>query len=266
MPSSSGTASDDDLIRVAAQAHSLGMRVVLKPHIEVADGSFRGQIRPGSPATWFATYTVMVERYAALAQQLGAETLVVGTELSSMSGYEQDWRRVIAAARARFAGKLTFAANWVAGARLVGFWDALDFIGVDAYMPLAPTHAPNPSVKELQAAWQPYVRQLDELRRTYRKPVLFTELGYQSLLGTARRPAGLGNGDVSQAAQARAYEAAFRVWSKVDWFRGIWWWDWSAEGLNASVDDGSFRPAGKQAENVLRRFYGVAPLDEVVTR
>ena len=33
---------------------------------------------------------------------------------------------------------------------------------------------------------------------------------------------------------------------------GIFWWDWSAEGLNDETDDGSFRPAGKKAEAVLR--------------
>lgn len=264
-PSATATASDDDLLRVAATARSLGMRVVVKPHIEVADGSFRGRIAPVSPQTWFASYTTIIERYAELAERMGAETLVVGTELSSMSGYEQAWRDVIAAARARFSGRLTFAANWIAGARLVGFWDALDYIGVDAYMPLAAGQDPNPPVQQLVTAWEPYVRQLDELRRAYRRPVLFTELGYQSRLGTARRPAEVGgSGQVSQSAQARAYEAAFRVWSKVGWFRGIWWWEWSAEGLNERVGDGSFRPAGKQAENVLRRFNGRPPLDVVV--
>jgi len=257
-PNDRVTTSRQDLLLIMAKTRSLGMQVVLKPHLDIADGSFRGNIAPASPPAWFASYTTMIREYADLAQQAGAETLVIGTELSSMSHYDQDWRNVIAAVRARFSGRLTFAANWVDGARLVGFWDALDYIGIDAYMPLTSGTNLDPGEAELAAAWtdRGYLADITRLQARWSKPVVFTELGYQSRLGAAHNPAG-GSGEVSQGAQARAYSAAFEVWSKVPWFEGIWWWEWSAEGLNARVDDASFRPAGKQAEDVLRQFNGV---------
>lgn len=260
-PLSQKTPTDAGLLRAMAVARSLGMRVVLKLHVDVADGSFRGNIAPASPATWFASYTTMVERYASLARQAGAEMLVVGTELSSMSRYEQDWRRVIAAARARFAGTLTFGANWIEGARLVRFWDALDYIGIDAYMPLASSTNPNPSVDQLAAAWRDrgYVSDIGRLQALWAKPVLFTELGYQSRIGTAVTPWYTANGAIDQEPQRRAYEAAYRVWTGVPWFQGIYWWDWSPGRF--SPGDAAFNPRGKLAEATMTSWNSV-----IVTR
>lgn len=110
---------------------------MLKPHVDVADGSFRGQLRPTDPVAWFASYHTMIDHYAALAADGGARTLVVGDELASQSGRTADWRALITEVRRRFAGMLTYGANWVDEAEHVGFWDALDTIGVDGYMPLS---------------------------------------------------------------------------------------------------------------------------------
>jgi hypothetical protein len=252
------TAADDALRKAARTARSLGMQVVIKPHVDVLDGTFRGDIAPASRSRWWRDYTAMLRHYAELAQQEGAAMLEVGTELTSMSGDEQQWRALIAEVRARFAGELTFAANWIDGARAIAFWDALDAIGIDAYMPLV-TDESDPSVARLAKTWEDrgYVAQLEELSRRHRRPLLFTELGYRSRLGTAAAPwewsdAG---GAVAQGPQARAYEAAFQVFAGRPWFRGIYWWDWSAQGWNSEVGDGSHRFAGKEAEAVVRAWH-----------
>jgi hypothetical protein len=252
------TPTDTALRTAARTARSLGMRVVIKPHIDVHDGTFRGDIAPASRSRWWHAYRVMLRHYAELAQQEGAAMLEVGTELTSMSADERQWRALIADVRARFTGKLTFAANWIDGARVIRFWDALDAIGIDAYMPLI-ADDPDPSVARLARAWKDrgYVAQLQALSRRHRRPVLFTELGYRSRRGTAASPwewsdAG---GAVAQEPQARAYEAAFQVFARRPWFHGIYWWDWSAQGWNAEVGDGSHRFAGKKAEAVVRSWY-----------
>ena len=54
--------------------------------------------------------------------------------------------------RARFGGRLTYAANHIDGANSLGFWDALDYIGIDAYEPLSWSD-PNPSTETLAASW-----------------------------------------------------------------------------------------------------------------
>ncbi len=236
-------------------ARALGMHVVLKPHVDVADGSFRGDIAPADPAAWFDAYRRMSDHYADLAAAGGAEMLIVGTELTSMSGYEGEWRRVIDGVRARFGGRLTFAANWVDGARRIGFWDALDFIGVDAYMPLATSSGS--TVDELAAAWRDrgYVGELADLHARVGKPVLFTELGYQSRLDTAVTPWGGATEAIDQEAQARAYEAAYRAFWDAPWFAGIYWWDWSATGAS---DPGGHPFAGKAAEGIVRAWNATA--------
>jgi hypothetical protein len=247
-PDANRTPSDASLLHSMATARAAGMDVVLKPHVDLQDGSFRALIQPADRQAWFDTYRHMSNHYADLAAQAGARMLIVGTELTTMSSDEQQWRRVIAEARARFPGEMTFAANHVDGAQVVAFWDALDYIGIDAYMPLATTA--NPSVDELASAWRDrgYVAGLGALHRRFGKPVLLTELGYQSRFGTAITPWGGAPGAISDEPQARAYEAAYRAFWDVPWFAGIYWWDWSATGAG---DPGGHPFARKAAAGVV---------------
>jgi hypothetical protein len=172
-----------------------------------------------------------------------------------MTSYTPEWRAIVADLRSRFPGSLTFAANWTDGARDIGFWPDLDYIGIDPYMPLA-WDDPNPSVESLTAAWcaatdpsgqvRRYVDEVAALHAQYDKPVVFTEIGYQSRLGTASVPWGDAPGAASDEPQQRAFEAAYRVWSRVPWFEGLYWWDWSAGTSSANPDP--YTPEGRTAQ------------------
>ena len=254
------TPTDESVTAVAIGARGLGLRVVIKPHLDVLDGSFRGEIQPLDREAWLASYREMLMGYADLAARVDAEALVVGTELTSMSLEPEPWREMIAAVRDRYGGQLTFAANWVEGAEQVQFWDDLDLIGIDAYMPLQ-TGELQPSVEQLTTAWEPYVERMSSLAEGWGRSVLFTELGYESRVGTATQASGPAAGSVDEdaeeaqdplageQAQADAYEAAFEALSDQSWFEGIWWWEWSAEGLSPASD--GFSPEGKLAADVL---------------
>lgn len=252
------TPSDAAVVHAAAQARAHGLAVWLKPHVDPADGSFRGELEPGDREAWWASYRGAIDGTARLAAAIEADGFVVGTELTSMSGDEDRWRALIAGVRRRLPrATLTYAANWVDSAETVRFWDALDLIGVDAYMPLLPDGPPDPGVEALVAAWQPYAQRLRALAERHGRSVLFTEVGYQSRLGAAAAPARATDAPVDEGVQARAYEAVFRVFAARWWFRGAFWWDWSAEEL---AEPGSYHPQGKQAEAVLERFHA-ATLD-----
>jgi hypothetical protein len=256
------TPSDSALRHAMARARALGMRVVLKPHVDVLDGTFRGEIAPASPSEWFESYRAMLLHYADLAREGGATMLIVGTELTSLSSYAQRWRGLIADVRERFPGRLTFAANQLDGAEAVTFWDALDYIGIDAYMPLS-AGAANPSVEALTDAWRSrgHVERIEQLHRRYAKPVLFTEIGYQSREGTAVTPWGGATGGISHEPQQRAYEAAFRAWAEVPWFKGFLWWGWPTGGYDPA--DGSHDARGKPAADVMRAWFtGAATVPE----
>jgi hypothetical protein len=257
-PVSDQTPTDDSVIDAVRQAKALGMRTVIAPHIKVQDGTFRGEIAPSDRAAWYASYRTMLEHFASLAQRANADMLVVGSELVSMSKDTDQWRSLISDTRGRFFGKLTYAANWVQEAEQIGFWPQLDAVGIDAYMPLTPDDA-TPTVDQLQEAWKQWIPRMQAVGTKAGKPVLLTELGYTSRAGTAQAPATEGDGAVDQQAQAYAYAGAFRALGHADWISGILLWDWSAEGR---IDPGDYSPQGKQAQAVMRRWFGgVAPSD-----
>lgn len=246
------TLRDDDVRRMAARARTAGLRIAIKPHVDSRDGTFRGELVPGDLPAFFDAYGAMIDRYAALAQEVGADTLVIGTELVQLAGDAERWRGLAARARQRFQGRLTYAANWVQDAEDVGFWDALDVVGVDAYMPLE-TEDTKPTVGQLRDAWRPWVRRLAALRQRTGKDILLTELGYASRVGSTRQPAIEGTGAPDPELQARAYTAALGVLTRVPFIRGIWWWEWEADGRSReAAGPGTYTPREKPAATVLR--------------
>ncbi|HYN03082.1 MAG TPA: hypothetical protein VE359_11600, partial [Vicinamibacteria bacterium] len=134
--------NDDDVVRRAIdEMHALGLKVMLKPHVDVEDGTWRAQIVPTSPDRWFESYAAFMDHYVAMAAEKKVEMLCIGTELASMSGsrYAGQWASLIARIRSRYPGLLTYAANGVDAAdefTSVSFWGQVDLIGADVYTPL----------------------------------------------------------------------------------------------------------------------------------
>lgn len=259
----SGTPTDDDLIHATRAAHQLGLKVMLKPHVDFfsGEGSRRGLIgtefkEEGQERAWFASYWEAILRYAELAQAQGVEQFCVGTELVGVSGREEEWRRVVAEVRTRFRGSIVYASNHGGEERSLRWWDAVDYIGVDAYYPLS--DRPNPSLAELKAAWSQkgYLALLSGLSARHRKPVLFTEIGYRSVEGAGSAPWDWQrSARVSEEEQANCYRAAIDVLSGQPWFAGFFWWSWAATLTQGGPGDSGYTPAGKAAEKVLADFY-----------
>ena len=111
----------------------------------------------------------------------------VGMELTRLSIEKPEyWRSLIADVRKVYSGKLTYAANWYKEYDRVEFWDDLDYIGVQAYFPLTKKDAP--SVDDVSKGWKKYIPDMESIALQYKKPLLFTEIGYKSMLGTAEKP------------------------------------------------------------------------------
>jgi serralysin len=264
-PVASKTPSDEAVLEAIRDLRRRGIKVMLKPHVDVLDGAWRGTIRPPDPAAWFASYNAFLTKYAALAQAADVEMLCVGTELATMSGarYASQWSTVIGNVRAGYRGLLTYAANAVSAGdefTSVSFWPQLDVAGLDSYTPLTDKH--NPSREELVRGWsrnrngENMVAAFRNWQASHGKPVLFTELGYRSADGAARSP-----WDWEAAApydageQADCYEAAFQVWSQqASWMRGILWWSWDVP--MPGPNDPGYTPRNKPAEQVLRSWQG----------
>jgi hypothetical protein len=249
------TPTDASILHAMATARSLGLEVSLKPQVDVNTGSWRGAIAPPDPNAWFASYGAMIDHYADLARQGGATMLVIGTEFKTLSGpaYTSRWQQIIAGIRQRFGGRLTYAANWNEY-KQVQFWDRLDLIGVDAYYPLS--DLPAPTVSQLVSAWtsRGYVDALRVSSQQYGKQVLFTEIGYRSIVGAAITP-NIWNSQAlySMDEEANAYEAAFQAFIGKPWFAGMYWWSWPAS-LPANGWNGDYTPTYKPAEDVMHAW------------
>ncbi|MEO8611200.1 MAG: hypothetical protein ABI690_25110 [Chloroflexota bacterium] len=253
------TATDDELIHVIDYAHSLGIKVMLKPHIDLMNlGDGRHNINLGSDENawkaWFESYTAFITHYAKLAQQTKADYLVVGTELGGTTSRESDWRAVIRAIRAVYDGPLTYAALTYLEPWRINWWDALDSIGIDAYYLL--TLTTQPTVAQMKLGLQPAVFVLDQLAAKWQKPIIFTEIGYLSVDGSNRFPGYWQlDGATDPQEQADAYQAVFEVFHDKPWWKGAFWWSLDTKPDQGGLEDRGYSPHGKPAEAILREYY-----------
>ncbi|MEV5680766.1 hypothetical protein [Streptomyces sp. NPDC052179] len=248
------TASDRSLRRIIALAHEAGLKVLLKPHVDLTDGGDRAAIRPADPDAWFTAYQRFITHYAALAAESDVAQFAVGTELAGTSGDRPHWNRVIRAVREVYRGTLTYAANYDEYHR-IPFWTSLDLIGIDAYWPLAESATADPA--RLAKGWKPIVTELTAFAARHQRRILFTEAGYTSQHGTAAEPYSWTISEHAGAEeQSAAYQALLTAFDGKDWWAGVCWWmwdDWPESGETAR--ELAYTPRGKPAEKVLRRWW-----------
>jgi len=251
--------SDEGLARTAGWARERGIKTLLKPHLWVHRAGWPGDIAMRTEedwALWFAAYERFILRYARFAEEHGLEALAVGTELGGTTGREREWRRIVARVREVYRGRLTYCANWNEEPERIAFWDALDFIGIQAYYPLAA--GPSPSREELREVWAPVVASLEGLARRTRKPIVFTEVGYRSQDGALERPWEWGvDGPVNHDLQRAAFAAMFDAFWDRPWFGGTFVWKWHPAPAPApsARRERDFTPQGKPALDAIRAVY-----------
>jgi hypothetical protein len=184
-----GEAPPGWLSRPIAWAHARKMKILVKPHLAYWGSGFgwRGEIafaETKARARFFRDYEAWITRLLSFCAE--ADAFCVGTELGGTASHEAEWRRVIASSRRLYKGPLTYAANWDRYAK-VGFWDALDVIGIQAYFPLV-GHERRPTDAELAAGWKRVTTEVSGFAARHKKDVVFTELGYDCSPQAALRP------------------------------------------------------------------------------
>ena len=249
--------SDEGIAATTQWAHARGIHVLLKPHLWTRSG-WSGEIAMKNDAdwaAWFRNYREFILHYADLAEQCGAEALAIGTELGGTTQHEREWRAIIADIRSRYHGKLVYCANWAEDLHHTQFWDALDWIGVQAYYPLTKERAP--TTETLVRGWSGPISDLETIARIWAKPVVLTEVGYRCVDTAASRPWEWDlPGTFSMETQARCYEALFQAVSDHPAVRGVFIWKWHPEYARAGGSgDREYSPQRKPAEAVLARGY-----------
>ncbi len=196
------------------------MKVLLKPMVDVNNGTWRGGILPSGTTNvnaWFTSYTSMMDHYAQIAHDHNVDMFSLGCELCKMEQFTTNWNSLISNVQGIYSGPLTYSANWspngsgVAGGgyQNIQWWSnpAIKDIGIDAYFPL--TTSTRPTEAQLQQAWtniattgqtnisgaevglQNWLQSnpafYNSATGTYLKKILFTETGYTSQDGTNKR-------------------------------------------------------------------------------
>lgn len=260
-----GGESRDRLVRMVEQAGARDMRVVLKPHIWIRGGGWRGDIAPrvdGEPAwtSWWESYRRFIRYYAKLASELDVAALVVGVELvSAIEARPEEFRATIRTARRHFEGHLTYGANWNEEVP-DRIWKDLDAVGVQFYPPLAGDGSP--TLERLRSAVR---KELDDWsRRAERvnRPLDIVEVGYKSAASAVHRPyewpddLSSDRRVVDRALQRRAYRALFTELTRTPKLRSVFVWKYFTDPSRDKGGPLGFSPRGKPAEQVLRHAYG----------
>lgn len=233
-------------------ARERGIQTLLKPHIWVGGGEWRAELAPSDWPAWFRSYREWILIYARIAEEESVPILAIGTELRSSAHHTTEWRTLIREIREVYSGELTYCANWdsVDG---VSFWDAVDYIGVQFYPPLA--SAPGESAEAMSERLHAHLARLEQISERFERPVLLTEVGYKATQDTAVRPyewTERSDSPVDEAAQALAYEILFREVANEPWIRGLYIWKWFTNPETREEGPRGFSPRGKPAEAILR--------------
>ena len=218
--------------RPIREARSRGVAILVTPHLAQWGSGFpnRGDIafaEPGARRRFFAHYREWIVQLAAAARE--ADAFAVGNELDGLVDCEAEWREIIAAVRAVTPARLTYAANWTHFER-VGFWDALDAVGVQGYFPLSDLEQPGES--DLRAGWRAALERMRAVHERTGKPVVLTELGYNGSLAAAREPwahrsAAPADRERASQLQATCLRIALEELAREErWLRGAFLWKW----------------------------------------
>jgi hypothetical protein len=248
--------------RAIEQAHARGLRVLVVPHLWVESGEWRALIDPGTDAgwaRWAASYRRFILEWAKIAEEAHAEMLSVGVELRSWvtTPRAPSFATIVRDVRAVYRGLVTYSGNWddVEDTVILG---ELDVIGVNAFYPLADKEGAG--AKDLLAGGERVREKVHRLAEAWRKPVLFTEIGYTARPDPAVRPwewpDAMKSVKVDEDAQALAYFALLAPLLDEPDFAGFFVWRLYADPDDVSQEaEWGFSPRGRSAELVVRDAY-----------
>lgn len=254
------TPSDESLIHAIDEAHRLGLKILLKPHLDLLKtGYWRGEIDfPDESGweEWFKSYRDFIVHYAKIAQEKGVEMFCVGVELTGPSVWKPElWDKyVIQEVRKVYTGPITYAANWNEEYLNITFWDKLDYAGLDAYFPLSDKE--RPTLEDLREGWNKYMPDIEAWQKKINKPVLLTEVGYKSSTGAAKTPweHQLGR-EVDLHLQSDCYTAMFEAFWDKPWFYGMYWWYCGTNERMGGSEDRGFNVQNKPAQEIIKQWY-----------
>ena len=256
------TQTDEDVSFAVNKAHSLGLKVCLKPMVDCLDRSWRARIdfpheNPFYLDRWFESYTRFMLHYARLAEKLGCEMLCTGCEMAGMDKNSDRCIAVISEVRKVYHGTVMHNINH--GDEFRFDWlGAVDIIGISAYYPVSVPGGN--SLDTMRSMWAKHMERVRACHERYGKPVMFAEIGVRSEHGCTQYPWDFHDRPEQpsdEQEQADFYQSAMEASWDESWFCGYFWWDWKAKlpPIEKAHENRDFTVYGKQAEQVLKKWY-----------
>lgn len=254
------------------QAHGHGLKVLLIPHVYPWDWTWRGELNPGGGPRgtpegwqrWLDSYRDYLLYWALVAQQEQVEMLSVGVEFKTASWDHRDYFIILTdLVRERYSGLLVYSANWDE-VEEVGFWHAVDVIGLNAFYPLSSLEEPDP--EDMLSTADAFADELGYMAAIHGKPVIFTEVGFKALTDSYREPwiwpEDVGDVPADDAMQALLFDVTFATYWDRPWFGGLLVWKFLADPADDTQEPPfGFSPRLKPAQDVIECWfkYGPAP-------
>ncbi len=241
------TVSDDDLKHLINLCHDNRISVVLKPMLnpDWTHPFDRSEMQPTDWNAWFASYQAMIVHYAQIAADTGVELFCIGSENWTTESHTQLWRGVIAAVRAIYHGPITYEScsiRFEGNQWDVKFWDALDYIGVSAFIEGSGTERDptgrleDPTLDQMKTNIDRiYTATVGQVAVRYNKKVLFIEAGcctadwgncYPSMWNQDQLRTELGKTfSLDYGERSTYFEALLEVVARHPEIEGVFWWE-----------------------------------------
>jgi hypothetical protein len=242
--------------------------------------NLQDRLAPSDWNEWFRSFEKIALRYARLAEDTGVDIYAFADTLQTTYAFEDRYRELIGAIRKTFSGELTVLTGPNdEKLKEVGFWDALDYIGLDGSLHTA-GYVPFEEANELSLdeIYKIYLREFEQkvlpTAKLEEKSILWGEIFYPSVARSTYSPSGLPFDQFIQAhdndeaidfqflidfeQQAKGYSAMLRLMQTYsDVIAGAFHLQWTLEDplLQWCCSGGSHMIPFTMAEDVFRLWW-----------
>ena len=265
------TPSDDELRNTIRAFHNAGIKVMLKPIIQIHDSTHRGEINfPENQefiagivtdywGEWFKNYTACMVHYARLCETENVEMLCLGCEMIGADKREKYWPPLIEAVRKVYKGLLSYNTpswwDYEMSQKWTREWfKLLDQLGVSVYygMPEECT-----TVDAMAREMKYLADNLESGSKELGIPIFMAELGCRSVINGHITPSDCWNNqnEFDGEIQANYLSAICKAFYDRNWWTGFFWWKWEEQQnrpyFHKASGDTGCTIAGKPAAKTL---------------
>lgn len=257
------TMTDEDIECAVNHAHELGMKVCLKPVVNVKSGVWRGHIAfPNDESgerywnQWFDSYLRFLLHYAKIAEKLKCEMLCVGCEYINADRRTSDWLHIIEEVRKVYHGPIVYNSNH-GYEQNVQWFDQTDYIGTSAYYGVGTKH--DVSLEGMRKRWKECKASMARLYEEYHKKIIFMEAGCMSGKNCSLKPWTYQSDlyEFDETEQANFYLSLLEEFWNEPWFAGVFWWDWTTNfsTLQEQISKVNFSIYGKKSGEIVKDWF-----------